>query len=48
MDVVNLLVGLLVAAIVYFVGGMFLPHVVAVLLALLVLVLVLFGRGRVL
>lgn len=46
MDIVNILVGLLVAAIVYFVAALFLPYVICIVLALLVLVLFIFGRGR--
>lgn len=46
MDIVNLLVALLLGALVYFVAQLFLPYVVAVILALLVIVLVLFrGSG---
>lgn len=43
MDIVGLLVGLILAAICYFVAALFLPHIVAILIALLVLVVCVFG-----
>ena len=43
LDVRSLLVGLIVAAIVFVVAGLFLPAPLPLLLALLVLVAVLFG-----
>lgn len=43
MDVVGLVIGIILAAIVYFVASLFLPYVVAILLALLVLLVCIFG-----
>lgn len=47
MSPANLLIGILVAAIVYVVAAIFLPAPLPLLLALLVLVVVLFGGIRV-
>jgi predicted PurR-regulated permease PerM len=46
MSVVNILIALILGAIAYFVAQLFLPYVVAILLAILVIVLVVFGSGR--
>ena len=45
MDIVNLIIALIFAAIVYFIAALFLPYIVAVLLALLVLLYGIFGGG---
>ncbi len=45
-DVVSILLAVIVVALVYFVAALFLPQVVALLLAVLVLVLAFAGRTR--
>jgi len=45
MNIVNLLIGLILGAIVYVVAAMFLPSPIPVLLALLVVIVAIFGDG---
>ncbi len=46
MSIVNILVGLLVAALVYYVAALFLPGPIPIILALLVAVAAIFGGTR--
>lgn len=45
MDIFNILITLLVAVLVYFVAALILPYPIPAILAILVIVLGIFGRG---
>lgn len=46
MDIVGIIIGLILGAIAYFVAGLFLPYVIAVLIGIAVFLLYVFGGGR--
>lgn len=45
MDIVGIIIGLILGAIAYFVAGLFLPYIIAVLIGIAVFLLYVFGGG---
>ena len=47
MNVINIIIGLVLAAIAYYIAGLFLPSPIPVLIAVVIVIVALFGNSRV-